>query len=178
MKGMFLVGLISGMVAAGAVKAQEAACDGPVFVPGSTVDTCDCDEEEEKCVGSTTVRNDYYTCGGGGYYGCDSMNDTIGYSGMPCTDRMDVGILAILQMAYEDCLIDQDESPVDPPRECEPPEYCDWNFCDAGTTGGTPITAQVLSGLGASGCHVADTQDSKHLLVVRMASANRSEPGS
>ena len=168
MKIMHVMGIIAGLAVVSA-KAQEEGCDGPILVGGSTVNSCGpCSATEPHCPGSTTVRNDYYRCGGSGFTSCSSMNDTVGQSGMPCTLTSDYNALVILQLAYDDCLSDQYK--YDPPRICTPPQFCQWNTCSAGTTGGTPIVAQVVYSLGNyTGCMIAKHQKSSSPSIVELA---------
>jgi hypothetical protein len=94
------------------------------------------------------------------------MSDTIGYSGMPCTDTMDLNALVLLQEAYDDCVRHNNGYP---PQKCTPPQFCQWNTCSAGTTGGTPITAQVLFDIGDfTGCVIARLQEPPSPSVVEL----------
>ena len=168
MKIMFVVGIIAGLAVVSA-KAQEG-CNGPVFVPGSATGSCNCSPTPPNCSGGpVTVRNDYSRCGGTGFTYCHSMNDTIGYSGMPCVGRFDLGILVTLQLAYGDCIVDHQHN--DPNRVCTPPQYCQWNFCEPSTSGGSPITASVLYELGSSPCGIVKLQRFPSPSVVKLTLA-------
>ncbi len=169
MKTILLVGIMAGVATVSAKAQDGGGCDGPVLVAGSTVNTCDCDNTTQGCTGSTTVRNGYYHCGGSGFTYCFQSDDTIGYSNMPCTETHDTDKLWLLQEAYDDCQRDKDK--YDPPRTCPPIQYCDWNTCSAGTTGGTAITAQVIDNLGdENGCdNIAQLQKFPSKSVVELA---------
>lgn len=169
MKILLAVGIIAGLM----VSDEARGCDGPVFVAGSTTGSCSCISSASPCSGGpVTVRNEYYKCGGDGSESCSEMNDTIGRSGIPCVATFDVGILATLQSAYEDCLVDCDRHsvvPYVPCSSCQQPTFCQWNFCNLSTTGGSPITASVLYELGDSPCGMARLQKSPSPSVMELA---------
>jgi hypothetical protein len=118
-------------------------CDGPVFVPGSATDSCGpCVNGPlaSTCPGSTTTVQDYYTCGGNTTLTCDTMQDTVGHSGMPCTRTYDaVGYGIAFALWYYNMNSD-------PPIITPKPTYCQYTTCTSGTTGGTPITRPVYTG--------------------------------
>lgn len=163
------------------VSDEARGCDGPVFVAGSTTGSCSCISSASPCSGGpVTVRNDYYKCGGSGFTYCNAMDDTIGRSGIPCVETADWNALWTLQALYDDCLVDCDRHdvvPYVPCSSCRLPTFCDWNFCNLSTTGGSPITAPVLYELGDSPCGIAKLQKSPSPSVVELALVILGEPG-
>ena len=154
MKIMYVVGIIAGLAVASA-KAQEGGCDGPVLKPGSSFNNCGpCSTNPPICPGFTSVRNDYYHCGGSGYTYCDQSTQTVGQSHMPCTQTTDMVLWTTMVLAYQDCLTDQRHN--DPTRTCPFPDICVATTCSAGTTGGYPIVFAAVSDLGDyTGCMLA-----------------------
>lgn len=150
MKPMIKIIVIQAIIMAltvASIGASEGQCDGPVLSPGSSSDTCHCSNTPPNCSGSSTVRNDYYHCGGSGYWSCMEQSEVVGYSNRPCVETADTWALFIAQSAYDDCMRDQARNhPV--PIPCIPPRYCDWHTCTAGTSGGQPIVRQVEWWLG------------------------------
>ncbi len=170
MKTTCVMGIILVMAATAACGME---CNGPILVPGSTVDTCgSCSTNPPGCPGSTIVRNDYYRCGGTGYYGCDSGSGTVGYNNL-CIVTPNFLALALLWSAYEDCQRDKNRNhpwPTECVRGDSPTLWCAWNTCSAGTSGGTPITATVLTGLGSEGCYLANRGKPSSEIVAARAS--------
>ena len=169
---MAMFGIVAAIAAVSA-KAQEG-CDGPVLVTGYLATTCGlCYESVPHCLGSTTVRNDYLRCGGSGYTSCSSMNDTVGHWCMPCTETPDYIKAAQILSAYTDCQCKNNSDPPPIPVECHPLQFCGtygYITCSVGTTGGTPMTAQVLYSLGDyTGCIIAKLQKSPSPSVVELA---------
>jgi len=145
-KIVFTLGIVTGLAAVSA-KAQES-CDGPVLVPGYTVGSCDCKNSTLSCTPSSSTigyRDDYYECGGIDYDWCSAYNETVGYVNPGCVDQSNIPLLATLQEAYDDCLIDAAHH--NGPGTCPAPQFCDWNTCSMGTSG-TPIITPVVEYLG------------------------------
>ena len=131
---------------------RKKGVDGPVFHAGSNPSSCG------RCVfgtcpGMTYTLNSYYSCGGTGYYGCDSMNQTVGQAAMPCTVTFSSTAWALAQANYQACITGPSQN--QPPGGCVAPDICNYTTCSDGTTGGTPIVRSVVSGLGDSGCYLA-----------------------
>jgi|GEM_PF-5954699 hypothetical protein len=169
LKIIFAFGIVAGLAAVSA-KAQEG-CDGPVLVPGYTTGSCYCDPTSSSCRptgGTIGYRSDYYTCGGNGYQSCGSESATVGYVNPGCIDTADTGALATLEEAYEDCIRLNNGNPI----PCPPPQFCQWNSCAMATSGGTPITANVVDDLGDyTGCQIAKLQKSPSQSVIELAQA-------
>lgn len=148
------------------VFAQEASCDGPVLKLGSSVNTCGpCDSTliiggpAARCPGVTGYRNNYYHCGGDGFYSCSERQKTVGQSWMPCTTTSVSGGLAQFALDYTSHL--QAVQSCNGNIACvillgSPPSPCSYIACAAGTTGGTPIIFPVLETLGSDGCCEGD----------------------
>jgi hypothetical protein len=69
---------------------------------------------------------------------------------MPCTVTINLAAAVAIQQAYEDCRIDCQHGNVEC-SSCHPLQTCGtygWHTCSSGTTGGSPITAPTVSGLG------------------------------
>jgi hypothetical protein len=181
LKTMFALGIVAGLAAVSA-NAQEG-CDGPVLVPGYTAGSCNCVNSTsgsgssggsgscQPSSGTVGYRNDYYTCGGSGYTSCSSESATVGYVNPGCVDTPNTSALVTLEDAYADC-IRLNNGTYNPPITCTPPQFCDWNTCSMATSGGTPITANVVDGLGDNnGCMLAKLQKSPSKSVVELAQA-------
>jgi hypothetical protein len=164
MKIMFAVGITAGLAVGSA-----AGCDGPVLTPGSSVNTCGpCSTNSPTCPGFTSVRNDYYHCGGSGFTYCSQSNQTVGQSHMPCSTSTDMALWTRMVLLYQDCLTDQKHN--DPSRTCPYPDICVATTCSAGTAGGYPIVFAAVSDLGDyDGCMLAKLQKSPSPSVVELA---------
>lgn len=143
--------------------AQEV-CDGPVLKSGSSVDTCGiC--VDGACPGFTSVRNDYYHCGGSGFTWCSQSNQTVGQSHMPCTVTFNSTGYAVAKALYDNC----NSQVPPPPGGCGlPPSVCTFTTCSAGTTGGSPIIFPVVDGLGDP-CTIAKLLKFSPSSVVQLA---------
>jgi hypothetical protein len=178
MKITYVVGVIAVIVIS--AKAQEG-CDGPVTVPGIAPGYCTCVSTANggpggsvgsgycQPVGSTTTQSDYSICGGSGYTYCTCLNETVGYSGLTCTDTTSIAALGGAEQGYEDCMLDQQYHNN---YNC-PFSWCVWNTCTMPTSGGTPIVKCVVNDLGDyTGCAIAQLRKPASPSVVKLALRN------
>lgn len=157
--------MLAGWGTASRAVASETVCDGPVLKPGSSFDSCGPKSPEGGCPGFTSVRNDYFHCGGSGFSYCNQATATVGQSHMPCTQTVNMTGYILAYSLWQTC----SQNP--PPQGCgSVPLLRDYVTCSAGSTGGSPIQFPVVTELGDD-CVIAKLQRPPSASVAQLALA-------
>ena len=77
---MFAKQIAMALAASGLSSSVFAACDGPYYEGGATINFCQCSTtvRTTKCTGPITVLQSHYTCGGTTAEHCDDTGGTFG----------------------------------------------------------------------------------------------------